>query len=45
MGKIGPALRAALCGPGPGPDLATALASLGREESRGRIDDALSQLR
>jgi glutamyl-tRNA synthetase len=45
MGKFGPALRAALCGPGPGPDLATALASLGKAESLGRIDDALSQLR
>jgi glutamyl-tRNA synthetase len=45
MGKFGPALRAALCGPGPGPDLATALASLGQDESLGRLDDALSQLR
>jgi glutamyl-tRNA synthetase len=45
MGKFGPALRAALCGPGPGPDLATALASLGKEESLGRLDDALSRLR
>lgn len=45
MGKFGPALRAVLAGPAPGPDLASALAALGKYESLSRIDDALSQSR
>ena len=45
LGKIGPALRGVLSGGAPAPDLASALAALQREESLGRIDDALSQLR
>jgi glutamyl-tRNA synthetase len=43
MGKYGPALRAALSGGSPAPDLAGALVSLGKEESLARLDDALSQ--
>ena len=43
LGKIGPALRAILSGGAPAPDLAGALVSLGKAESLGRIDDALSQ--
>ncbi len=42
LGKIGPALRAVLSGGSPAPDLAGALVSLGKAESLGRIDDALS---
>jgi glutamyl-tRNA synthetase len=42
LGKIGPALRAVLSGGSPAPDLAGALVSLGKEESLGRLDDALS---
>jgi glutamyl-tRNA synthetase len=45
LGKIGPALRGVLSGGAPAPDLASALVALGREESLGRLDDALSQLR
>ena len=45
MGKFGPALRGVLSGGAPAPDLASCLAALAREESLGRIDDALSQLR
>jgi glutamyl-tRNA synthetase len=45
MGKFGPALRGILSGGAPAPDLASCLAALAREESLGRIDDALSQLR
>jgi glutamyl-tRNA synthetase len=45
MGKFGPALRGLLSGGAPAPDLASALAALAREESLGRFDDALSQLR
>ena len=45
MGKFGPALRAVLSGVAPGPDLASALAALGKLESLGRINDALSQVR
>ena len=41
LGKIGPALRAILGGGSPAPDLASALAALGREESIGRLQDAL----
>jgi glutamyl-tRNA synthetase len=43
IGKFGPALRAVLSGGAPAPDLAGSLVALGREESLGRIDDALSQ--
>jgi len=43
LGKIGPALRGVLSGGSPAPDLAGALVSLGKEESLGRLDDALSQ--
>jgi glutamyl-tRNA synthetase len=42
LGKIGPALRAVLSGGSPAPDLAGALVSLGKPESLGRMDDALS---
>jgi len=42
MGKFGPALRAALSGGAPAPDLAGALVSLGKDESLARLDDALS---
>ncbi|MEP6968031.1 MAG: glutamate--tRNA ligase [Pseudomonadota bacterium] len=45
LGRFGGALRAVLSGGAPAPDLAGALAALGREESLGRIQDALSQLR
>jgi glutamyl-tRNA synthetase len=44
LGKFGPALRAILAAGAVAPDLASALAALGREESLGRIDDALSQV-
>ena len=42
LGRIGPALRAVLSGGSPAPDLAGALVALGKEESLGRLDDALS---
>jgi len=45
MGKFGPALRGILSGGTAAPDLASALTALGKEESLGRIDDALSQAR
>lgn len=45
MGKFGPALRGVLSGGAAAPDLASALSALAREESLGRLDDALSQLR
>lgn len=45
LGKIGPGLRAVLSGGAPAPDLAGALSALGREESLGRIEDALSHVR
>ncbi len=44
FGKFGPALRAILAAGAVAPDLASALAALGREESLARIDDALSQV-
>ena len=44
MGKFGPALRAVLSGGLPAPDLAGALSALGRDESLGRMDDALSRV-
>jgi glutamyl-tRNA synthetase len=42
LGKFGAALRAVLSGGLPAPDLAGALTALGRDESLGRIADALS---
>ncbi len=42
LGKIGPALRGVLSGGAPAPDLAGTLVSLGKFESLGRIEDALS---
>jgi glutamyl-tRNA synthetase len=45
LGAIGPVLRGVLSGGAQAPDLAGALAALGREESLGRIEDALSQVR
>jgi len=45
MGKFGPALRGVLSGGASAPDLASALTALGKEESLGRIDDALSRSR
>jgi glutamyl-tRNA synthetase len=44
FGKFGPALRAILAAGAVAPDLASALSALGREESLGRIEDALSQV-
>lgn len=43
FGKIGPAMRAALAGEHPAPDIARTLAALGREESLARLNDALQQ--
>jgi len=45
LGKFGAALRAVLSGGAPAPDLAGALGALGRDESLGRLQDALSRLR
>jgi glutamyl-tRNA synthetase len=42
FGKIGPPLRGILTGGAPAPDLGKTLAALAREESLGRISDALS---
>ncbi len=42
LGKIGPALRGCLSGGAPAPDLAGTLTALGRDESLGRLADALS---
>jgi glutamyl-tRNA synthetase len=42
FGKFAPALRGVLSGGLPAPDIAGALAALGRQESLGRLDDALS---
>jgi len=41
FGKIGPPARAALTGGHVAPDISKILAALGREESLGRLDDAL----
>jgi glutamyl-tRNA synthetase len=41
MGKFGPALRGVLSGGAVAPDLASSLAALGRDESLGRLKDAL----
>ncbi|MCA0369278.1 MAG: glutamate--tRNA ligase [Proteobacteria bacterium] len=43
FGKIGPAARAALTAGSTSPDIARILSALGREESLGRLDDALQQ--
>ena len=45
LGAFGQALRAVLSGGVSAPDLASALAALGKSESLGRIDDALSHVR
>ncbi len=45
MGKFGQPLRGVLSGGVPAPDLASALYVLAREDSLGRLDDALSQSR
>ncbi len=45
LGKFGAALRATLSGGASAPDLAGALTALGRPESLGRIEDALSRAR
>jgi len=45
IGKFGQALRGVLSGGVAAPDLASALSALAREESLGRLDDALSQSR
>lgn len=42
LGKFGPQLRAVLSGGAPAPDLAGAMVALTRDESLGRLDDALS---
>ncbi|MCR5880457.1 glutamate--tRNA ligase [Phenylobacterium sp. J367] len=42
IGKFGPALRGVLSGGSPAPDLAGTLVSLGKDESLGRLNDALS---
>jgi glutamyl-tRNA synthetase len=42
LGKIGPQLRGILAGTASAPDLAGTMTALGRDESFGRIDDALS---
>ena len=44
LAAFGPALRAALSGGAPAPDLGGALAALGRDESLARLDQALSRL-
>lgn len=43
FGKIGPAMRVALTAGSTSPDIARTLAALGRDESLGRLDDALQQ--
>jgi len=42
LGKIGPILRPILSGGSAAPDLAGTMTALGRDESLGRLDDALS---
>jgi glutamyl-tRNA synthetase len=42
LGRIGPALRGALAGGAPAPDLAKTLAALGKPEALARLDEALS---
>lgn len=43
FGKIGPAMRAALAGTHPAPDIARTLAALGPEEALSRLNDALQR--
>lgn len=43
FGKIGPPMRAALTAGSASPDIARTLSALGRDESLGRLDDALQQ--
>lgn len=43
LGKIGPALRAALTGGAPAPDLGQALEMLGREEALARLSDQVEE--
>ncbi len=45
LGKIGPALRAALSGGLQAPDLGSCLTAIGRDESLDRIEDALSRFK
>ena len=45
IGKFGPALRAILAAGATAPDLASALAALGKSGSIARVEDALSQVR
>jgi glutamyl-tRNA synthetase len=45
LGKFGAALRSSLSGGAPAPDLASLLTALGRTESLGRLEEALSHLR
>ena len=45
MGQIGPALRAALTGGMPAPELAPVMEWLGRAETLGRLDDQLASAR
>ena len=45
LGKFGAPLRAVLSGGSPAPDLAGALTALGKTESLGRLEDALSHSR
>jgi glutamyl-tRNA synthetase len=42
FGKFGPSLRGILTGGSQAPDLNKIMAALGREESLGRLDDALA---
>jgi glutamyl-tRNA synthetase len=42
LGKIAPAVRGALTAGSPAPDLGKTMAALGREETLGRLEDALS---
>ena len=43
FGKIGPSVRGALTGGSISPDIARILCAIGRDESLGRLDDALQQ--
>ena len=43
MGKIGPALRAALTGGAPSPDLSVVLYWLGQDETLARINDQITK--
>jgi glutamyl-tRNA synthetase len=45
LGAFGAPLRAVLSGGASAPDLASALSALGKEESLGRVEDALSHVR